>query len=45
MVGLKGTWLRRRDDQSPEYNDVEVRIGTFSTDPWAGLTAGLRIGF
>jgi hypothetical protein len=42
-LGLRGTWLHRVDSQREEQNDVNVRVGAFSTDPWAGLTFGLRI--
>jgi len=42
-LGLRGTWLHRVDSQRDEQNDVNVRVGAFSTDPWAGLSFGLRI--
>ena len=45
VLGLRGTWFRRRDHQSPLYNDINILMGTFSSDPWAGLTAGLRVEF
>jgi hypothetical protein len=44
VLGLRGTWIRRRDSQSTP-NDVSLRLGSFSSDPWAGVTLGLRISF
>jgi hypothetical protein len=45
VLGLKGTWLERRDNQEPQYNDIRFRMGAFSTQPWAGFTTGLRVNF
>jgi hypothetical protein len=45
MVGLAGTWLRRKDDQQPEHNDPNLRYGAFSDAPWAGFHFGLRADF
>ena len=45
VVGLRGTWLRRSDSQSPVPNDVNLRLGSFSDDPWGGVNLGLRITF
>jgi hypothetical protein len=44
VLGLRGLWLHRKDDQELP-NELDARLGCFSTDPWAGLTFGLRIGF
>ena len=45
LLGLRGLWLYRRDGQKPVPNEIDVRVGSFSTDPWAGFYAGLRIEF
>ena len=44
-AGLKGTWVRREDNQSPQHNDLNVRLGAFSDEPWGGFTIGLRMSF
>jgi hypothetical protein len=45
MLGLRGLWLYRRDGQEPVPNEIDVRVGSFSTDPWAGFYVGLRLDF
>jgi hypothetical protein len=45
VLGLRGMWLHRRDDQRDEQNKIDLRMGSFSTAPWAGLTFGLRLDF
>jgi hypothetical protein len=45
LVGLRGLWLRRKDDQKLAQNNINLRIGAFSANPWAGLHAGLRLDF
>jgi hypothetical protein len=44
ILGLKGTWLRRRDSQREVQNDPNLRLGAFSDAPWGGLTLGVRAG-
>ena len=45
VLGWRGMWFRRHDDQPAEQNDPNLRIGWLADDPWTGLTLGLRIGF
>jgi hypothetical protein len=45
VLGLRGTWFQRGDGQRPVQNDPSVRVGSFSTSPWAGFHFGLRLGF
>jgi hypothetical protein len=45
LLGLRGLWLYRKDGQTPVPNEIDVRVGAFSTDPWAGFYAGLRLEF
>lgn len=45
VIGLAGTWLRRKDDQDEQQNDPNLRYGAFSDDPWAGIHFGLRAEF
>ena len=45
VLGLRGLWLRRKDSQPIEQNDVNLRLGMFSGDPLSGLTVGLRFSF
>jgi hypothetical protein len=45
VIGLAGTWLRRKDDQKQLQNDPDLRYGAFSSDPWAGVHFGLRVDF
>jgi len=45
MLGLRGLWLYRRDGQKPVPNEIDVRVGSFSSDPWAGFYVGLRLEF
>ena len=44
VLGLEGLWLKRKDSQTLP-NDVDIRAGSFSTEPWGGLTFGLRVRF
>jgi hypothetical protein len=44
VLGLEGLWLNRKDSQSMP-NDLNLRAGSFSTDPWAGMTFGIRMSF
>jgi hypothetical protein len=43
LLGLRGAWFRRQDSQ-PVPNDPTLLIGAFSTEPWGGLTFGVRLG-
>ncbi|MCA8923633.1 MAG: hypothetical protein KDD82_17580 [Planctomycetes bacterium] len=45
VLGVRGSWLRRRDAQPLEQNDPNMRLGVFSTDPIGGVTFGLRLRF
>lgn len=45
VAGLKGTWFERRDHQDPQYNSIQLRMGSFSTQPWNGFHVGLRLSF
>lgn len=45
VVGLRGIWLRYKDDQRDEQNNINVRSGAFSTRPWAGAHIGLRLNY
>jgi hypothetical protein len=45
LLGLRGAWFRRADQQQPVENAPDVRVGSFSTDPWSGLTFGVRLEF
>ena len=38
VLGLRGLWLYRRDGQKPVPNEIDVRVGSFSTDLWAGAS-------
>jgi hypothetical protein len=44
LLGLRGTWFRRQDGQTVP-NDPMLRIGSFSTEPWGGLSLGIRASF
>ncbi|MCP5040700.1 MAG: hypothetical protein GY944_06695 [bacterium] len=41
-LGLRGIWIRYKDDQDEEQNDIDVRMGAFSRRPWAGVHLGLH---
>ncbi len=45
VFGFRGIWLHYKDDQDERQNDIDVRVGTFSTRPWAGAHLGLELGF
>ncbi|MBW2495346.1 MAG: hypothetical protein JRE43_11390 [Deltaproteobacteria bacterium] len=45
VLGLRGIWLRYKDDQEEEQNDIDVRVAAFSRRSWAGAHAGLQLGF
>lgn len=45
VLGVRGIWLRYKDDQREEQNEINVRSGAFSTRPWAGAHLGLRLNF
>ncbi len=45
VLGWRGLWFRRHDGQKLEQNDPNVRFGWLSSDPWVGLTLGLRLDF
>ena len=41
VLGWRGMWFRRHDDQPAEQNDPNVRLGWLADDPWTGLTQSL----
>ncbi len=43
VSGMRGVWMRRKDSQSDEQNDINARFGAFADNPWGGLHLGLRI--
>lgn len=45
VLGLRGMWLRRKDNQPLEQNDANLRLGVFSGDPLSGLSFGVRFSF
>jgi hypothetical protein len=45
VAGLRGIWLRYKDDQKAEQNEIDVRTGAYSTNPWAGAHLGLRLAY
>ncbi len=45
LLGLRGVWLHYKDDQKEEQNDINVRVGAYSTRPWAGVHAGVRVSY
>ncbi len=45
VVGWRGIWLHYKDDQHERQNDIDVRVGGFSTRPWAGAQLGVQLGF
>ena len=42
VFGVRGMWFHYRDDQDDEQNDIRIRVGSFSTNPFAGIHFGLQ---
>ena len=45
VVGLRGRGTAGATTSRQLYNEIDLRVGAFSTDPWADIHAGLRVEF